>query len=196
MIDRRHLLAVCCVAIAGLATAGCADHLDVVTAASPNPFRMQGRFGVIAVDLSSLRIGEKSEAEYLAGKDPEQRASFEADKRAMNEEYTSGLVARAHELGYEIVLATGPESAPFLIRPSVRFIEPGFYAFVSVPSEVRMNVRVTAPDGRVLDEIQMTHHTQASAIINPSSGQRLRNDGRGLGIWTADYIAKLIGVSG
>ncbi len=185
-----------CAAVAALTLTGCIDHWTVVTATQPNPFRMQGRFGVIAIDLAGLRIGEKSEAEYLGGKDPEQRASFEADKRAMNEEYTNALVARAHELGYEVVLATGPESAPFLIRPSIHFIEPGFYAFVSNPSEVRMNVRITAPDGRVLDEIQMSHRTQASAIINPSSGQRLRADGHGLGVWTAEYIGKRIGTTG
>jgi hypothetical protein len=113
----------------------------------------------------------------------------------MNEEYTNALITHAHELGFEVVPATGPEAAPFLIRPTVKFVEPGFYAGLAAgSSEVRMHVRITAPDGRVLDDIGMEHGTRGS-MIYPSSGQRYREDAKRLGRWTAEYLARRVGAA-
>ncbi len=49
----------------------------------------------------------------------------------------------------------GPTSAPFVIKPYIGYMNPGFYAVVSsAPSQIRLTLRLTAPDGRVLDEVQ------------------------------------------
>jgi len=163
---------------------GCGPRWIVHTQAAPDPFLNQKAFAVLPVDFTGLQIGEKSEQEYLAGKNPDQQESFKADKAALNGEYLRELSDHADKIGVRVVPATGPDSAPFLIKPYVAWIEPGYYAVVSArPSEVRMLVRITSPDGRVLDEIAVKSNSSGYA-----SGQRLRNDGNALGRITAAYL--------
>jgi len=178
------------------ALVGCGPPWTVIVATTPDPFVRQRSFAVLPIEFNGLLVGDKSEPEYLSEKDAESQASWRGDKTAMNEEYTNALVAHAGESGIGVALATGPGTAPFLIRPSVHFIEPGYYVGVaSGKSEVRMHVQITAPDGRVLDEIVMSHRTSGS-LVNPGIGHRLRNDAEGLGKYTADYIAQRVGVGG
>jgi hypothetical protein len=185
-INRRRLLAAA--ALLSLSAAGCAPAWQVVRQAQPDPFINQRRFAVLPIDFTGLTIGEKSEAQYLAEKEPDTRASFQGDKVGMNEEFAKALIATARDEGIEVVMATGPADAPFLVRPSVSWIEPGFYVGVaSAPSRVAMMVRITTPDGRILDEVAMAHGTQ-SGLFNPSTGQRLRSDGAGLGRIVAQYL--------
>src|SRR5262249_27787545 len=110
---------------------------------------------------------------------------------------------RAREAGIEVVPATGPASAPFTIRPHVHFIEPGFYAGVaSAPSEVHMNVKITAAGNRILDEIALVHGTDPNSGVSiggfaipkdPSSGGRLRTDGAKLGELVGRYLITRVG---
>jgi len=186
-MNRRSLLAVAlCTAALGLV--GCGPRWRIVAQAVPDPFLNQRRFSVLPIDFTGLYVGNKSEAEYLSGKEPEAQQSFIEDKRAMNEQYLQALIAAAGEAGIEVVPATGPASAPFMIRPMIGFLEGGFYTYVAnASSQVDMTVRITAPDGQVLDEIAMTHRT-AATITNPSSGGRLRDDAEALGEITAKYL--------
>jgi hypothetical protein len=180
----------------GAALVGCGPPWHVIRQAAPDPFLGQRRFSVLPIDFGGLRIGNKPEEVYLAEKDAKQQASFAEDKAALNEQFLQKLVLHGHELGLDIVPATGPADAPFLIRPSVQFIEPGFYVGVAAsPSHVEMMVRITAPDGKVLDEIAIDHGTQ-SGMVNPSSGQRLRSDGAGLGAGVAGYLATRVSPGG
>ena len=144
------------------------------------------------VDFAGLEIGSKPEAIYLAEKSQDQRDSFMGDKAGINEEFTGALIQEARALGFDVVLATGPNDAPFQIRPSVAWLEPGFFAGVmGAPSRVRMRVQIVLPDGRVLDEIRIEHATGAS-FVNAASGSRLRADGKGLGALTAKYVSTRI----
>jgi hypothetical protein len=184
----------------GLLT-GCGAQWQVVHQTNPSPFVNQRRFAVAPIDYSGLMIGSKPEAEYLSEKDEGQKDSFIEDKKALNEEFAKALISGVREEGITVELATGPASGPFVIRPSVAFIEPGFYAVVaSGASEVRMTVRITTPDGRVLDEILVNHGTDSKSgfsiggiSLNPSSGGRLRKDGEGLGEIVANYLKERVG---
>jgi len=175
--------------LAGATLAGCVPHWRVVSESIEDPMAGQRHFALAPIDFTGLRIGTHTEEEYLAGKDSGQQASFAQDKEAMNAEFAQALEAKALEMGVVIVRATGPADAPFLIRPSVSFIEPGFYAVVvAAPSQVDMNLKITGPDGRLFDEILLTHRTAGNLDITASSGGRLRKDGTGLGVWVAEYL--------
>jgi len=184
---RRSLLALA-VALFAVVLTGCGPKWIVVAQAAPNPFINQSRFSVLPVDFRGLEVGAKPESLYLAEKSEEQRQSFLGDKAGLNEEFTGALIKQARELGLDVVLATGPNDAPFQIRPSVSWLEPGWYiGIMSAPSQVKMMLQIVLPDGRVLDEIRIQHGTNGS-IIDAASGTRLRSDGRGLGALSAIYL--------
>jgi hypothetical protein len=189
--------------LAGTALAGCAPPWHVVAFASPNPFWGQRKFAVTPIDYAGLMIGRKPEPVYLSEKDPKQQASFMEDKAALNEKFLERLVGTAREHGIEVVPATGPGAAPFILKPSVDFIEPGFYAGVAgAPSEVHMVLRIVGPDNRVLDEISLAHGTDPRSGVSiggfaipkdPSSGGRLRTDGAHLGDLVGKYLSSRAG---
>lgn len=185
---RRHLFVLGLALAAAPLLAGCGPRWIVLTQASPNPLLNQNKFGLMPIDYAGLIVGEKSEAEYLASKDEESRASWAGDKSGIDTEFGKVLMERATEGGINVVKATGPGDAPFMIRPKVEFIEGGIYTYVyNKASLVRMKVQITTPDGKVIDEIAIKHGTPAS-ITNPAIGNRLRDDGEALGAIMAQYL--------
>lgn len=196
---RRSVLLVTFAVVALLLT-GCSPPWAIVQQTAPNPFVNQRRFAVAPTDFTGLRIGSLSEAEYLAGKDQKQQISFQTDKLAANEEFTRALINRAHDEGVEIVLATSPADGPFVIRPAMTFFEPGFYAgVISAASRLDVSLKITTPDGRLLDEILMSHQTAAPTVDNNllgalvnidkmSSGGRLRADAEWIGKTGTRYL--------
>jgi hypothetical protein len=164
--------------------AGCGPAWIVHSQAAPDPFLGQKSFAVLPIDYAGLQVGAKSEQDYLSGKTPDQQESFRNDKEALNGEFLHTLQEHSEQLGIQVVPATGPQSAPFLIKPSVQWIEPGYNVVVSShPSEVQMVVRITTPDGKVLDEVGMR-----SKSTDYASGSRLRTDGAHLGKIMAAYL--------
>lgn len=188
-MQRRHFFVLAAALVAApVVLAGCGPKWVVLTQAAPNPLVGQTKFGLMPVDYTGLTVGEKSEAEYLASKDEETRASWAGDKGGIDTEFGKRLMEKATESGINVVKATGPADAPFMIRPKVEFIEPGIYTYVyNKASLVRMKVQITTADGKVIDEIAIRHATPAS-ITNPAVGNRLRDDGEGLGVLTAKYL--------
>jgi hypothetical protein len=187
-MQRRHFLVLAAALAAAPVLAGCGPRWIVLTQASPNPLLNQNKFGLMPVDYTGLIVGEKSEAEYLASKDEETRASWAGDKSGIDTEFGKVLGEKAQGTGISVVKATGPGDAPFMIRPKVEFIEPGIYTYVfNKASQVRMKVQITTPDGKVIDEIAIKHATPAS-ITNPAVGNRLRDDGEALGAIMAQYL--------
>lgn len=185
-MNRRAFLAIA--VCAAPLFAGCAPPWTVLAQATPNPFVGQTKFGVVPCDYAGLTVGEKTEQGYLAEKDEETRASWAGDKQGIDDEFTKVLIERAGGSGIEVVKATGPDAAPFMIKPKVEFIEPGIYTYVfNKSSLVRMKVQITTPDGKVLDEFVIKHGTPAS-LTNPAVGNRLRDDGEALGALTARYL--------
>lgn len=187
-MQRRHFFFFAAALAAAPLLVGCGPKWIVLTQASPNPLQGQNKFGMMPVDYTGLIVGEKSEAEYLASKDEETRGKWSGDKAAIDTEFNKVLTEQAGAAGINIVKATGPGDAPFMIRPHVEFIEPGFYTYViNKASQVRMKVQITTPDGKVIDEIAIKHGTPAS-LTNPAVGNRLRDDGEALGAITASYL--------
>jgi hypothetical protein len=81
-----------------------------------------------------------------------------------------------------------PSLPPFTLRPTITFIEPGFYAYVAAqPTNVKLTLQILGPDGRIFDEIKM-EATEAAQMMNPSSGGRLRDCAKQLGNLTARYM--------
>jgi hypothetical protein len=199
MIPNRRSFVLIGALLAGSALAGCAPPAwQVVAFATPNPFVGQRRFAVTPIDYAGLMVGRKPEPVYMAGKDPKQQESFQGDKAGLNEKFLGHLIVTARASGIEVVPATGPDSAPFILRPAVDFIEPGFYAGVAgAPSEVHLVLRIVGPDNHVLDEVAFAHGTDPQAGVSigvfaipkdPSSGGRLRTDGAHLGELVGQYL--------
>lgn len=187
-MQRRHFFVLAAALCAAPVLAGCGPRWIVLTQATPNPLLNQNKFGLMPIDYTGLIVGEKSEADYLASKDEETRASWAGDKGGIDTEFGKVLTEKSAENGITVVKATGPGDAPFMIRPKVEFIEGGIYTYVyNKPSEVRMKVQITTPDGKVIDEIAVKHGTPAS-LTNPAVGNRLRDDGEGLGAIVAGYL--------
>ncbi|MEZ4300091.1 MAG: hypothetical protein R3B70_34405 [Polyangiaceae bacterium] len=187
-MQRRHFFVLAAALSAAPLLAGCGPRWIVLTQATPNPLLNQNKFGMMPTDYTGLIVGEKSEADYLASKDEETRASWAGDKQGIDNEFNKTLTEGAASAGITIVKATGPADAPFMIRPKVEFIEGGIYTYVyNKPSEVRMKVQITTPDGKVIDEIAIKHGTPAS-LTNPAVGNRLRDDGEALGAIMAQYL--------
>lgn len=240
--------------------AGCGGHpWVVVQQAQPNPFVGKSRFYAHEVSFEGLRIGSKSEAEYVSGKEDDSAASFEADKEAVAERYHENLVQAARGYGVKVkrpkakrvaglsarelllgrvldggasegrsrpptFLLVADEAAapppvetaeeapaerkvapsadeefdegesegvaegPFVIKPTIDFMEPGFYAFVAkAPSTITVNVQIEDSAGQLLDEIEITQSWGASAI-DAASGTRYRKIAAVLGRITAEYL--------
>lgn len=184
-MNRRQLLLG---AIIAFGATSCGPPWTVVRQATPNPLMGQKKFAVMPIDFSGLRVGEKDEPGYLAEKDAESKNSWAGDKEGMNAEYAKRLTEEASAVGISVV--GGNDKAEFVVHPKVGWLEPGFYAYVAAkPSEVRMTVTISSPDGSVIDEITMSHQTGAS-MTNPAIGNRLRDDAEALGAWTAEYLDK------
>ncbi|WP_437590668.1 hypothetical protein [Sorangium sp. So ce1000] len=199
-MHRRSFIAAALLCAAALS--GCGPHWRVVTQASPDTFVGQRYFALMPIDFVGLIVLDQSEDQYLASKDADDHQQFVADKQSINEEFTKALVAAAQEEGIEIAPTDGATSAPFVIKPYVGYMNPGFYAVVSsAPSQIRLTLRLTAPDGRVLDEVQFSSRTP-SPIPNTSldaadadklkMGGRWREDARIIGAYVARYLASRV----
>ncbi len=191
---RRHVLLL--ISALCLFFVGCGPKWVVIQQASPNPFvGKTGDFSVLPVDFTGMKVGEKSEEQYLSAKDEKQKASFEGDKQAISERFQANLKETAGGEGITVKGAAG-ENKGFLVKAKVEFVEPGFYAVVaSAPSEIRMRVSIEGPDGKVLDIIELSHQTDSQSgfsvggiSTNPSSGGRLRDDAEWIGEAVAEYI--------
>lgn len=187
-MNRRSLLFVVTVAVAALLM-GCGPRWVIISQAVPNPLMGQKTIAVRPIDFSHLQVGDKSEGEYKQNKNEKRSDSFDEDKRGINDEFTRTLIETAGKAGIQVVLATGPDAAPFMIEPVVPFVEGGVYAYMfNRNSEVQMDVRLTGPGGKPVDELRLRSSTGAS-LANPSSGGRLRSDGAALGRTLGAYLA-------
>jgi hypothetical protein len=178
------LRAWCALLALSLACVACGPPWELVAVAVPNPFANNKSFAVEPVRYEGLLIGEKTEAEYLSGKDDGQRESFGEDKSTFARAFADQLAEELPEVRF--VAAPGP--SPFLVRPHVTFIEPGFYAYVAArPTEVEMTLEIMATTGQMLDVVKF-RATVGATMTNPSSGGRLRAAGEILGGNVAEYM--------
>lgn len=176
----------------GAVTAGgCGPGWTVVKQAAPSPFTAQSVFSVEPIAYEGLKVGGKSEADYLAGKEPGQVDAWKADLGKLNQAYADNIVKEGKGLQVSVGPAAAP--SPFAVKPMVSFIEPGVYAgIVNLPSEVRMTLRVTDAQGAVIDEVATSVRYATQSImgvpVNPSVTDRLTECGKMLGDATAKYL--------
>jgi hypothetical protein len=176
-----------------LTMVGCVPRWTIRQQAVPNPLLGQRRFNLEGVHWEQLRVGEKSEAEYLGGKSPEQQQSFQSDKKMFEQRFVEALTSEAR--GVQFVPAPPGDGAAFTVRPLVTFFEPGFYVGVARrDSEAELTVQVFSPDGKLVDEIAI-HSRIAATLTSPSSGDRMRKCGDDLGGVTASYLSKRVNPS-
>jgi hypothetical protein len=165
---------------------GCGPPWVVVVQATPNPFVNQRQFSLEPVHMENLTIGEKSEAAWQSEKDAEQRSSWQQDKSSFATNFITHLSGEIPEL--RLLAGPPPDPRTFIIRPTVTYIEPGFYAYVaSHATEVRMTLQILNAGGGILDEIKI-EVAVAATLTNPSTGGRLRDAGDKLGDIVAEYL--------
>lgn len=173
-----------------LGMVGCVPRWVIRQQAVPNPLLNQHKFSLEGMHWEQLRIGGKTEAEYLGGKDADQAASFQSDKRTFEERFVASLSGGAQ--GVQFVPAPPGEAGAFIVRAAVTFFEPGYYVGVAArDSEADVTVQVFSPDGKIVDEITI-HSRIAATMTSPSSGDRMRKCGNDLGGVTAKYISSRV----
>lgn len=180
----------------GLWLMGCAPRWTVISQATPNPFLGKKEFVVMPIDYTGLKIGEKTEEQYLSGKEDKAdekgkesntRSNLEGDKAEMSQFFQEKLTNGVAGDGIKITPAAG-EITGFVIKPHIGFMEPGFYAYVaSRPSRTVMRLKIEDKDGKLLDEIEIVSSTNAT-MISPAAGNRYRSDSKVIGEIAADYI--------
>ena len=176
------------VGLLALLCAACGPPWVVITSAIPNPFVGAHQFTLEPFHFEDLVVGEKVEKKYLAEKDDEQRKHWEEDKQAFSTTFAESLKATLPE----VLFAKPEEKAPFLVRPRVMYIEPGFYAVTaSRPTEVRITIEVLNDQNEVIEIVNLRKSVPGT-LNNPSTGERLKSAAETLGENTAAYLRSRI----
>lgn len=175
-----------------LVALGCGPSWVVVAQRNPNPMASQREFFIAPVGYVGLMVGDKSEAEYLAGKDGEAQQSFLNDKAETAKNMTELLMATAAQGGLSVQPAAGP-GAPFVLVPNITFVEPGnFNGFVNIPTTVEMRLRIIDAQQQPVDEV-IFKATIPAGMFNPSSGGRMHSAGKNLGEQAGQYLLSRTG---
>jgi hypothetical protein len=158
----------------------------------PPPLASYRSFIVEPMHFEQLAVGNKSEADYLAGKKPESIQSWEGDKQAIAQEFLSGMMSHAGALQIGPAV-TQPGPGTLIVRPFCQFIEPGHYnGFVNLNTEVRVMAQILDPSGQLLDQVDLAQ-VSVARIDNPSSGGRMREAAAGLGHRAAGHLHRQTG---
>lgn len=190
VLSRRQfssLLAAATLSFGVLTSAGCVAPGIVVRQASPNPLVGKVEFAIDPVVYPDLMLGDKAEAAYLADKKPDEQQLFAADKVETAKNLIETLTAEVARKGIKVTLANGTP-APFTLRPSISFFEPGsFNGFVNIPSTAKATLLIVDAGGQVIDEIRFQTGVSATiAAASPSA--RMRIAGTQLGNDIARYL--------
>jgi hypothetical protein len=174
---------------------GCANTPWTIVHEAPSaPYGKTSNMTIDDLTFDDLKVGEKTEAQYLSAKSERSQQSFLADKEAMTSEFRRGFDAERGSL--PIIPAGIPGSQPFVVKPSVTFIEPGFFGagVLSKPTEIRVTVDVFDPKGDVVDEIIISEKIHGTLENDPASGTRMREAAEKIGRDAAVYLKQRAGV--
>jgi hypothetical protein len=188
----RHTLLASLVPLFALAGAvGCIPYVAVQS--PPPPLASYRSFVVEPMHFDQVSVGGKSEAEYLAGKNPNSRSSWEGDKQAVAQQFLASMMAYAGALQIGPAMQQ-PGPGTLIVRPFCQFIEPGNYnGFFNVNTQVRVTAQILDPSGQVLDQVELAQ-TSVARMDNPSSGGRLREAAAGLGHHAAGHLHRQTGI--
>jgi hypothetical protein len=163
---------------------GCGGSWTIVKQATPSPFTPASTFAVApTVWAPNLTVGKKAEADWLAEKDASARQSHENDKVSFGQELSATLNTQAKGL------KMAADGAQFTIKPTVYWMEPGYYIAISHgPAEVKVRVDVVDQSGTPIDTIEVGGQGAAVEPFNPvpraTVGERLK--------YAADEVAERI----
>jgi hypothetical protein len=125
----------------------------------PSPFTRSGcRLAVEDVHSDRLMVGGKTEAEWLAGRNPQQQASYQEDKRRGQEKFSAYLQKKRGAL----LAAGGGGDNVFVLRPTFTDWDPGS------PGKAQMSFDVLDGSGKPLDQF-----TFQGMVMGYSSGERM-----------------------
>ncbi len=172
-----------------LVLGGCGPQWTVVKQAEPSPMTSSSKFVAHKVTLEGLRVGEKSEADWMSDKDADAKKNWEGDKVAMGQEFVSGFESSLD--GAHLVSTIAPAQAgAFGVRAKFDSYEPGFYAAVaSAPARIEATIDIVDAGGNVLDQFKVS-----AAATGMSGGQRARSCANQIGAIAAKYVKKRIGI--
>jgi hypothetical protein len=162
-------------ALLSLSAIGCGGSWTIVKQANPSPFKPETTFAVAQTEWApNLTVGKKAEADWLAKKDAAAQASHQNDKAMFGQELAATLNTQAKGLH----MAT--EGAQFTIKPTVYWMEPGYYIAIShAPAEVKVRVDIVDSSGNPVDTIEVGGAGAAVEPFNPvprvTVGERLRH---------------------
>jgi hypothetical protein len=194
-IGTKALLRALSVSLALLAVpalgSGCGPSWTVVRQAAPNPMSATSEFAIEPVRFDGLRVGDKPEADYLAGKEDQQKEAWRNDLVQVNQHFQASLIQSASGLK----LTQGPPAAPgpFVIKPHVFWVEPGYYAAIaSQAATVDASITITDAQGAPIDEFRVHVVSPVNLVMgvptNPSVTDRFRECGQKLGEVVAAYL--------
>jgi hypothetical protein len=139
--------------------------------------------------MNEIRVGEKSEGDYLSAKTAEQQSAWATDKATVDAQFRATLATDAAEGGIQTTAGT----APFVLHPTIFAIEPGYEIGISnSPCVIKMSVQVTSADGRVLDEIEIVD----AKGIGYTTHDRMSRAGIWLGKSVARYLKSRVNREG
>ena len=161
---------------------GCGAPYEFVRQTAPSPFTRPGCRAVLEpVHADQLRVGEKSEAEYMNDKSDKSADSYQNDK------VKSIAIFGEMVMGENGLLfsAGGAPDNSFIIRPVWGHWSPGYYAVVSAaPGRAEFIVDVLTAAGQPLDRISFV-----AAGGGFATGQRMNMALRRAGQIVNRYIA-------
>ena len=180
-------------ALVSVAAIGCGGSWTIVKQGNPNPLKPESTFAVAPATWDGVKVGKKTEADWLAGKDEAGKASHANDKLAFSAQLAAGVAKHAKAL--KVV----PEGAQFTIKPNVFWFEPGYYIGISGgPAEVKVRLDVVDAQGQTVDTIEVAGRGPAAEPFNPipraTVGQRLQKAADEAGDRIAAYLRTRAGV--
>jgi hypothetical protein len=153
-LTRRILYTRIVVLLCVAALTGCVTNPGwvILNHGEPDALLRQNYFAVEPIDFSDVRVGVLSESVYLTRKDEKQRVSWASDKAEVNAKFFETLTKKAAEVGIEIVSATAPNKAPFVVHIHASRIEPGYYVGITTqPGMVSLDVTISSVNGKPCD---------------------------------------------
>jgi len=168
--------------------AGCETN-PVVLGAS----KIQGvkEFYLEPVNLDKIIVDDLEEEQFKAQKKPDQIERWEADKNAIKEKFANGFKAIAARAGISF---SDPSAGHYIIRPTVRMIDTGYYRIPAVDAVTRLHMKIVIldPTGAIVDETAVHGSESFDMLIAASTGGRLRDLADNLGGKYARYLKKRV----
>lgn len=180
-------------AVVSMAAIGCGGGWTIIKQAQPSPFKPDSTFAVAPATWEDLKVGKKTEAEWLAEKDEKAKMSHEGDKQLYANEFASQVNTRAKGL------KIAGEGSNYVIKSHVYWMEPGYYAMISHgPAQVKVRVDVIDGGGAVIDQIEFIGQGDAVMPFNPipraTVGERLKYAAHEVAAKVTKYLRERAGV--